>query len=39
MYKLRIYKLKGADKGNLDHEEFSRQEKKWNQDTKNVLKS
>ena len=22
MYKLRIYKLSGADKGNLDHEEF-----------------
>lgn len=22
MYKLRIYKLKGLDKGNLDHEEF-----------------
>ena len=22
MYKLRIYKLAGADKGNLDHEEF-----------------
>ena len=22
MYKLRIYKLKGAYKGNLDHEEF-----------------
>ena len=22
MYKLRIYKLHGADKGNLDHEEF-----------------
>lgn len=22
MYKLRIYKLSGANKGNLDHEEF-----------------
>ena len=22
MYKLRIYKLSGIDKGNLDHEEF-----------------
>ena len=22
MFKLRIYKLSGADKGNLDHEEF-----------------
>ena len=22
MYKLRIYKLSGVDKGNLDHEEF-----------------
>ena len=22
MYKLRIYKLSGSDKGNLDHEEF-----------------
>ena len=22
MYKLRIYKLSGADRGNLDHEEF-----------------
>lgn len=22
MYKLRIYKLSGADKGNLDHEEL-----------------
>lgn len=22
MYELRIYKLSGADKGNLDHEEF-----------------
>lgn len=22
MYKLRIYKLKGADRGNLDHEEI-----------------
>ena len=31
MFKLRIYKLSGADKGNLDHEEFSRKEKKWNQ--------
>ena len=23
MYKLRIYKLSGSDKGNLDHEELS----------------
>ena len=35
MYKLRIYKLTGVDKGNLDHEEFfstrEEMEKRYNE--------
>lgn len=38
MYKLRIYKLSGVDKGNLDHEELLILKIKWTKDTMNCSK-
>lgn len=38
MHKLRIYKLSGLDKGNLDYEEFLILKSRWSKDMMNYSK-